>query len=129
VYAWSEHTLYQKKKIFQGWNPDGATSDRLGGSWGRTRGHWTASGVNFTNTLGAAFTSADPKSTKNTVKLSVFFVLLGSVSVKARRKMLVKSTPACYVGWERSVIRIRQRRTRTQTGCFALSSVAAITRA
>jgi len=33
-----------------------------------------------------------PKSAKNTVKLSVFFALLGSLHVKALHKMLVKST-------------------------------------
>jgi len=36
---------------------------------------------------------ADPKSTKNTVKPSIFFALLGPSSMKAARKMLVKSTP------------------------------------
>ncbi len=44
-----------------------------------------------------AFTSADPKSAKNTVKLSVFFVLSGSSQAKASRKMLVKSTPGTEV--------------------------------
>ena len=48
--------------------------------------------VNFTNVLRAAFTRADPKSTKKTVKLSSFFALLGSARVKAARKMLVKLT-------------------------------------
>jgi len=52
------------------------------------------SGVNFTNILQAAFTQADPKSAKNTVKPSVFFALLGFERVKAACKMLVKSTPA-----------------------------------
>jgi len=36
----------------------------------------------FPNILHAAFTRKDPKSTKNAVKLSVFFALLGSASVK-----------------------------------------------
>jgi len=44
------------------------------------------SGVNFTNVLRAAFALADPKSAKGTVKLSVFFVLLGSARVKAAQK-------------------------------------------
>jgi len=35
----------------------------------------------------------DPKSAKKTVKLSVFFALLGYVRAKAARKMLVKLTP------------------------------------
>ena len=47
-------------------------------------------GVNFTNVLQAAFTRADPKSAKKTVKLSCFFALLGSARVKAARRMLVK---------------------------------------
>ncbi len=34
-----------------------------------------------------------PKSTKNTVKLSIFFALLGSVRVKAEHKTWVKLTP------------------------------------
>jgi len=46
-------------------------------------------GVNFTNILFEAFTSADHKSVKNAVKLKVFFALLGSAPVKAFRKMLV----------------------------------------
>ncbi len=40
-------------------------------------------GVIFTNVLHAAFMLVDPKSVKNTVKLSIFFTLLGSTSVKA----------------------------------------------
>jgi hypothetical protein len=41
----------------------------------------------------AAFTGADPKSAKKTDNLTVFFVLLGSACVKARRKMMVTLTP------------------------------------
>jgi hypothetical protein len=48
-------------------------------------------GVNLINILHAAFALADPKSAKNTVKS--FFSLLGSASVKAAHKMLIKSTP------------------------------------
>jgi len=51
------------------------------------------SGVNFTNVLRAAFTSADPKSAKNTVHLPVFFVLSGSANVKAAHKTLAKLIP------------------------------------
>jgi len=51
-------------------------------------------GLNFTNILQVAFMSTDPKSTKNTVNLSVNFVLLGYACLKAVCKMLVKSTPA-----------------------------------
>jgi len=35
----------------------------------------------------------DPKSAKKTERLTVFFALLGSMSVKALSKMLVKLTP------------------------------------
>jgi hypothetical protein len=43
----------------------------------RSKGH----GVNFTNVLQAAFMREDPKSAKNTVKSTVFFVLSGSARV------------------------------------------------
>jgi hypothetical protein len=49
--------------------------------------------VNFINLLQAAFTHADPKSAKKTVKLSVFFTLLGSASAKATHRSLMKLTP------------------------------------
>jgi len=52
-----------------------------------------APGFNFTNVLRTAFTGTDPKSTKNTAKLSVFFALLGSSPVKAACKTLMKLTP------------------------------------
>ncbi len=42
--------------------------------------------------LHSAFTHADPKSAKNTVKLSIFFALLGSVGAIAASKMLMKLT-------------------------------------
>ncbi len=44
-------------------------------------------GVNFIKVLRAAFARADPKSAKKTVKLSVFFALLGSAHIKASRKI------------------------------------------
>jgi len=47
-------------------------------------------GVNLINVLRATFTHTDPERGKKTVKLSVFFTLLGSVCVKAARRMLVK---------------------------------------
>ena len=50
-------------------------------------------GVNFTNVLRAAFTHANLKSTKKTIRLSSFFALLGSGHVKAAHRMLVKLTP------------------------------------
>ncbi len=42
--------------------------------------------VNFSNILPASITPADPKSAKNTVKLSVFLPLWGYVSVKVTHK-------------------------------------------
>jgi len=50
-------------------------------------------GVNFINILRVAFLHADPKSSKNTVKLSAFFALLGSDCVKATRPTLMQLTP------------------------------------
>jgi len=47
-------------------------------------------GVNFINVLQAVFTGTDPKSAKKTDKSTVFFVLLGSVRVKASNKRQVK---------------------------------------
>ena len=49
-------------------------------------------GVNFINVLRAAFTLEDPKSSKQLLDLMVFFALLGSVGVKAARRMLMKLT-------------------------------------
>jgi len=48
-------------------------------------------GVNFI--IRAAFTRKDPKSAIETVKLSVFFELLGSASAKAVCRMLMKLIP------------------------------------
>jgi len=52
----------------------------------------TRIGLNFINILRTAFTIADPKSVKKTVKLLIFFSLSGSTSVKAAGKTLVKLT-------------------------------------
>jgi len=49
-------------------------------------------GVNFVNVLRAAFRRADSKSAKKTVKLSVFFALLGSAFEKAAQRTLMKLT-------------------------------------
>jgi len=50
-------------------------------------------GLNFINVLHAAFTLADPKSVKRYWWLNwIFFTLLGSTSVKAAHKTLVKLT-------------------------------------
>ncbi len=43
-------------------------------------------GLNIINVLRTAFTPADPKNIKKTVKLSIFFTHLGSTSVKTARK-------------------------------------------
>jgi len=52
-----------------------------------------STGVNFTNNLQAAFTRADPKSTKKTDNLTVFFALSGPAHTKAARRMLMTSNP------------------------------------
>jgi len=50
-------------------------------------------GANFTNVLCVAFTLVDPESIKKIDKLTVFFTLLGSASVKAVRRTLMKLSP------------------------------------
>ncbi len=45
------------------------------------------------NILHEASTCADPKSVKKTNRLTVFFVLCGSLHAKAAHKVLVKLTP------------------------------------
>jgi len=50
-------------------------------------------GLNIINILSKAFTHADPKWVKMTVKLSIFFTLLVSTSAKVACKMLMKLTP------------------------------------
>jgi len=60
-------------------------------------------GVNFISILQAAFTCADPESAKKTVKLSVFFALLGSTHAKADRRMLMNLT-LCIIGLHASYI-------------------------
>ncbi len=50
-------------------------------------------GVNFTNFLWAALAHANPKSTKKTVQLSVFFALSGSACIRPAHRMLMKLTP------------------------------------
>jgi hypothetical protein len=49
--------------------------------------------VYFINILRTAFTCADPKSVEKTVKLSIFFTLSGSSSIKAVHRILMKLTP------------------------------------
>jgi hypothetical protein len=50
-------------------------------------------GVNFTNILHKAFKQQRSQKHKNTVKPSVFYVLLGSARLKAACRTLIKSTP------------------------------------
>jgi len=57
--------------------------------------YWAGPWVNFSNILSASFTSVDPKSHKNTVKLSVFFALLISVCIKALSKHVDEIDPRC----------------------------------
>jgi len=49
-------------------------------------------GVNFIKVLQAAFTHPDPKSTKEIVKLPVFFALSGSEHKKAAHRKLMELT-------------------------------------
>jgi len=51
------------------------------------------SGVNFINVLRTAIALIDPKSVKNTVESLCLFMLLGSTSVKAVRRLLMKLSP------------------------------------
>jgi len=53
-------------------------------------------GLNFISILYTAFTLADSKSVKKTVRLSIFFTLSGSTSIKASHKTLVKLTPVQF---------------------------------
>ncbi len=50
-------------------------------------------GVNFINILRTAFALVDPESVKSTVRSSVSFKLLGSTSVKAVCRTLMKLSP------------------------------------
>jgi len=56
-----------------------------------------SSGLNFFNVLRTAFTIADPKSVIKTIELSIIFTLLGSMSVKAAHKTLVKLTTVVMI--------------------------------
>ncbi len=53
--------------------------------------------LNFINILRTAFTLADHKNVKKTVKWSIFFTLLGSASVKAVCRTLMKLSPRLKV--------------------------------
>ncbi len=50
-------------------------------------------GVNFTNVSCAAVTLVCPKTPNDTANLTVFFAHLGSASVKAARRTLMKLSP------------------------------------
>ncbi len=64
------------------------------------------SGVNFINVVRAAFLHADAKSAKKTVKLSVFFALLGSVRIKAASRTLMKLTPHFMSSNEKKLLQL-----------------------
>jgi hypothetical protein len=49
--------------------------------------------VNFINNIQTAFSCSDPKCVKKTDNFTVFFVLLGSTSVKAACRTLMKLNP------------------------------------
>jgi len=55
-------------------------------------------GVNFTYILQVAFTHADPERAKKTDNLTVFFMLLGSLGIKALLKTLKKMAPGVRDG-------------------------------
>ncbi len=59
---------------------------------------YVPTGVNFTNIIQAAFTHADPEQAKKTDNLTVFFMLLGSLGIKALLKTLMKKTPGVRDG-------------------------------
>jgi hypothetical protein len=48
---------------------------------------------NFINILSTDFTLVDPECVKKIDNLTVFFMLLGSVQIKAVRRILMKLTP------------------------------------
>jgi len=72
--------------------------------------HFVRPGVNFINVLLTALTHTDPKSVKKTVKLSIFFTLLGSTREKALCKMWVKLTPFMFLQlglvniWQKEIV-------------------------
>jgi len=63
-------------------------------------------GLNFINVLWTAFTSANSRSVKKTVKFLIFFTLLGSTSIKAVQKMLMKLTPDVARGFFVSLVKL-----------------------
>jgi len=62
----------------------------------------TSPRVNFINILRAAFARTDPKSTKKTYSLTIFFLLLGSVRVKTACRTLMKLTPSVRLKWRKA---------------------------
>jgi len=50
----------------------------------------------FINVLSTAFTLLDPKSVKKIDNLTVFFMLLGSESIKAVQRTLMKLSPGVF---------------------------------
>ncbi len=78
----------------------------------------TLSGVNFINVLQAAFTCADPKGTKKTDNLTLFFALSGSVHVKTVHKRWVKFTPGSVVEPKLKKLNIKNGETRKSKLCL-----------
>ncbi len=63
-------------------------------------------GVNFNIVLLEAFTLLDPESIKITVKPSLFFMLSGSVCVKAVHRALMKLSPGVHWTFGLSLTRV-----------------------
>jgi len=63
-------------------------------------------GVNFTNSLHASITHKDQIISKNTIKPSVFFALLGPEHIKASNKMLMNLTPGLVGDMKRAKLQI-----------------------
>jgi len=84
------------------WSPDANIAFHFQKGWFVIQEKDEISLVNFINILRAAFTRADPKSTKKTDDLTVFFALSGSAHVKAGRWTLMKLTPGRALGNNKS---------------------------
>ncbi len=86
------------------WRNYGSSSNsRIGKSGWHLQGDHLrvhSSGVNFINVLQAAFTCADPKSTKRLKAWLHFFALVGSVHIKAMHKHM-KLTPGRQKNYSR----------------------------
>ncbi len=70
----------------------------------------TTPGLNFTNIFKLSFYARRSRKRKKTDDLTVFFMLLGSVSVKAVRRTLMKLSPALAPSFINPVLREVGRR-------------------